>query len=307
MSDNPDDRKEFLAPPPKNVNAPGSDTMLGEKLGVEVRHRCHTLDKDLKTAEHRFFRRSVICDSNVTALDLPSKACIPTSLPDCESPAGSSGLSSAPGGVPEICAAAVVEEHVEEAVEAGGPASSDHADKPILCEHESGTWIQSESPRNIAAQPEVTSTPERGNEAAEKCEEEKEAAKARVEAEQREVQEDEEVETKAVGTSPDGRFLKFDIEIGRGSFKTVYKGLDTETTVEVAWCELQQGLVEEQEQQEEATPYSPRHMVQPEGGLDGSDMLSRPCRARSVPGGHRSSGFSRGFGHPESEDFVFEK
>lgn len=39
--------------------------------------------------------------------------------------------------------------------------------------------------------------------------------------------------------SNDGRFLKFDIEIGRGSFKTVYKGLDTETTVEVAWCELQ--------------------------------------------------------------------
>lgn len=73
-------------------------------------------------------------------------------------------------------------------------------------------------------------------------EEEKELAKAR--AEQREaekrVQDDiEEVETKAVGTSPDGRFLKFDIEIGRGSFKTVYKGLDTETTVEVAWCELQ--------------------------------------------------------------------
>ncbi|XP_007433561.1 serine/threonine-protein kinase WNK4-like, partial [Python bivittatus] len=49
----------------------------------------------------------------------------------------------------------------------------------------------------------------------------------------------EELETKAVAFSPDGRFLKFDIEIGRGSFKTVYKGLDTETTVEVAWCELQ--------------------------------------------------------------------
>jgi WNK lysine deficient protein kinase len=49
----------------------------------------------------------------------------------------------------------------------------------------------------------------------------------------------EELETKAVGMSNDGRFLKFDIEIGRGSFKTVYKGLDTETTVEVAWCELQ--------------------------------------------------------------------
>ncbi|TNN03266.1 hypothetical protein fugu_000295 [Takifugu bimaculatus] len=51
--------------------------------------------------------------------------------------------------------------------------------------------------------------------------------------------EKEDVETKAVATSPDGRYLKFNIEIGRGSFKTVYKGLDTETTVEVAWCELQ--------------------------------------------------------------------
>ncbi|XP_070958009.1 serine/threonine-protein kinase WNK4-like [Oncorhynchus clarkii lewisi] len=55
----------------------------------------------------------------------------------------------------------------------------------------------------------------------------------------REQEEKDEIETKAVATSPDGRFLKFNIEIGRGSFKTVYKGLDTETTVEVAWCELQ--------------------------------------------------------------------
>ena len=39
--------------------------------------------------------------------------------------------------------------------------------------------------------------------------------------------------------SPGGRFLKYDVEIGRGSFKTVYKGLDTETGVAVAWCELQ--------------------------------------------------------------------
>ncbi|XP_074054435.1 serine/threonine-protein kinase WNK2 isoform X3 [Macrotis lagotis] len=51
--------------------------------------------------------------------------------------------------------------------------------------------------------------------------------------------EDDEDDLKAVATSPDGRFLKFDIELGRGSFKTVYKGLDTETWVEVAWCELQ--------------------------------------------------------------------
>lgn len=38
--------------------------------------------------------------------------------------------------------------------------------------------------------------------------------------------------------SPDGRYIKLDDEIGRGSFKTVYKGLDCETGVNVAWCEL---------------------------------------------------------------------
>lgn len=43
----------------------------------------------------------------------------------------------------------------------------------------------------------------------------------------------------AVAQSENGRFFKFDIEIGRGSFKTVYKGLDTDTGVAVAWCELQ--------------------------------------------------------------------
>ena len=48
-------------------------------------------------------------------------------------------------------------------------------------------------------------------------------------------------EDRAVSYSPDSqkRFLKFDLEIGRGSFKTVYKGLDTETGVAIAWCELQ--------------------------------------------------------------------
>ncbi|NXV49233.1 WNK4 kinase, partial [Uria aalge] len=61
--------------------------------------------------------------------------------------------------------------------------------------------------------------------------------------------ESEEVETRAVATSPDGRYLKFDIEIGRGSFKTVYKGLDTETTVEVAWCELQTRKLSKTERQ----------------------------------------------------------
>nr|XP_019957048.1 PREDICTED: serine/threonine-protein kinase WNK2-like isoform X2 [Paralichthys olivaceus] len=66
---------------------------------------------------------------------------------------------------------------------------------------------------------------------------------------------EEEPGMKAVSTSPGGRFLKFDIELGRGSFKTVYKGLDTETWVEVAWCELQErklSKVERQRFKEEA-------------------------------------------------------
>lgn len=53
--------------------------------------------------------------------------------------------------------------------------------------------------------------------------------------------EDDDDEEKAIGISPDGRFLKFEEEIGRGSFKTVYRGLDTQTGVAVAWCELQVG------------------------------------------------------------------
>ncbi|XP_066196355.1 serine/threonine-protein kinase WNK3, partial [Sylvia atricapilla] len=54
---------------------------------------------------------------------------------------------------------------------------------------------------------------------------------------------------KAVATSPGGRFLKFDIELGRGAFKTVFKGFDTDTWVEVAWCELQDRKLTKAEQQ----------------------------------------------------------
>ena len=65
--------------------------------------------------------------------------------------------------------------------------------------------------------------------------------KKETEGEKKDIVSDKEDETeeKAVNTSPGGRFLKFDTEIGRGSFKTVFKGLDTETGVQVAWCELQ--------------------------------------------------------------------
>uniref|UniRef100_A0A8C5S292 non-specific serine/threonine protein kinase n=1 Tax=Laticauda laticaudata TaxID=8630 RepID=A0A8C5S292_LATLA len=75
------------------------------------------------------------------------------------------------------------------------------------------------------------------------------SAESRQDREHWEQEENEEAETRAVATSPDGRFLKFDIEIGRGSFKTVYKGLDTETTVEVAWCELQTRKLSKMERQ----------------------------------------------------------
>ncbi|CAL8325153.1 unnamed protein product [Merluccius merluccius] len=73
------------------------------------------------------------------------------------------------------------------------------------------------------------------------------AAVASVQASSEETEE--EAEMKAVSTSPGGRFLKFDIELGRGSFKTVYKGLDTETWVEVAWCELQDRKLTKMERQ----------------------------------------------------------
>merc|ERR1712050_197152 len=52
-----------------------------------------------------------------------------------------------------------------------------------------------------------------------------------------EIDQNEEEEPKAIDSSRDERYLKFDEEIGRGSFKTVSKGLDTETGVAVAWCE----------------------------------------------------------------------
>uniref|UniRef100_A0A915N8W9 non-specific serine/threonine protein kinase n=1 Tax=Meloidogyne javanica TaxID=6303 RepID=A0A915N8W9_MELJA len=56
-------------------------------------------------------------------------------------------------------------------------------------------------------------------------------------------------EEKPIDKSPDGRFLKFDEELGRGSFKTVYRGLDTETGVAVAWCELQEQKLSKPERQ----------------------------------------------------------
>ena len=50
----------------------------------------------------------------------------------------------------------------------------------------------------------------------------------------KEEEEEEDLHTK----SPDGRYIRQNDEIGRGSFKTVFKGLDVETGVAIAWCEL---------------------------------------------------------------------
>ena len=80
---------------------------------------------------------------------------------------------------------------------------------------------------------------DKNGEGKEKKEESKLTEGTETKEEKGEVGTSDEKEEKAVKNSPDGRFLKFDTEIGRGSFKTVYKGLDTETGVQVAWCELQ--------------------------------------------------------------------
>lgn len=268
----------------KNVNgSASSDSHLVEKLSGQpvVQRRRHTMERDSKTAEHRFFRRSVICDSNVTALDLPSKAAvILTSPPDCQGPptflpsqpsghgpeegeAGDEqvqaltlqpGLGSVEGelrdadlGVGTSTLAAPTCSSGAHSAEGTGkepsPSALDVTDKTVCKQldvtlHPKDTQEKGKDEKEADPGSVSSLVEEKDKE----TEEEKELARAR--AEQREaekrVQEDiEEAETKAVGTSPDGRFLKFDIEIGRGSFKTVYKGLDTETTVEVAWCELQ--------------------------------------------------------------------
>jgi WNK lysine deficient protein kinase len=59
----------------------------------------------------------------------------------------------------------------------------------------------------------------------EEDEEEEEEEEEDEEKNKKKKKEDEEEEPKAIDTSPDGRYLKFEEEIGRGSFKTVFKGL----------------------------------------------------------------------------------
>ncbi|XP_021587840.2 serine/threonine-protein kinase WNK1 isoform X13 [Ictidomys tridecemlineatus] len=249
----------FLSPPtPAPKNGSSSDSSVGEKLGAaatdagtgrteEYRRRRHTMDKDSRgaaatttTTEHRFFRRSVICDSNATALELPG---LPFSIPQ----------PGVPAVVPQI---APSEPHREETLTA--TAVSQVAQQPPVTaapgEQAVAGPVTSTAPSSTSkdrpvSQPNLVGSKEEPPPARSGSGSGGSSAKE-LQEEQRQLQDDiEELETKAVGMSNDGRFLKFDIEIGRGSFKTVYKGLDTETTVEVAWCELQDRKLTKSERQ----------------------------------------------------------
>ncbi|VDM66234.1 unnamed protein product [Strongylus vulgaris] len=102
----------------------------------------------------------------------------------------------------------------------------------------------------IAASEQLASEAKAAAEAAATEEREKERRDEEVRAkEQLEVDDDFDAQEKPIDKSPSGRFLKFDEELGRGSFKTVYRGLDTETGVAVAWCELQESKLNKAERQ----------------------------------------------------------
>nr|XP_015006224.2 serine/threonine-protein kinase WNK1 isoform X23 [Macaca mulatta] len=247
----------FLSPPaPAPKNGSSSDSSVGEKLGAaaadagtgrteEYRRRRHTMDKDSRgaaatttTTEHRFFRRSVICDSNATALELPG---LPLALPQ----------PGIPAVVPQ---SAPPEPHREETVAA--TAASQVAQQPPAAAAPGEQAVAGPAPSTVpsstskdrpVSQPSLVGSKEEPPPARSGSG----GGSAKEPQEERSQQQDdiEELETKAVGMSNDGRFLKFDIEIGRGSFKTVYKGLDTETTVEVAWCELQDRKLTKSERQ----------------------------------------------------------
>ncbi|XP_033018712.1 serine/threonine-protein kinase WNK1 isoform X12 [Lacerta agilis] len=269
MSGGASETPRFLAPPPPPPkNGCSSDSSVGEKLGVaatataatgdpeasegsgarieEYRRRRHTMDKDSRGAaatEHRFFRRSVICDSNATALELPRLQ--PAAPPPAAAARGSIPpvLGSPPESVIQAACASVTASQaptllLQQAPPLPPPAEGQPGQEaqvtkdvaPLLLSKEDGLEATPLPPTSTAG---ITAVSARD-----------------LQEERTKQQEDiEELETKAVAFSPDGRFLKFDIEIGRGSFKTVYKGLDTETTVEVAWCELQDRKLSKSERQ----------------------------------------------------------
>ena len=100
-------------------------------------------------------------------------------------------------------------------------------------------------PKKVSAKTEKLSTAEKLDKSQQehivrKAANVREAVKAHREGKRRgqESSDEEEEEEKTLETSPDGKYYKVNQEIGRGSFKTVYRGLDANTGVAVAWCEL---------------------------------------------------------------------
>ncbi|NWV47110.1 WNK1 kinase, partial [Daphoenositta chrysoptera] len=253
----------LVPPPPPPKNGSSSDSSVGDKLGAaehgasgaggagggpgnggrseEYRRRRHTMDKDSRGAaatEHRFFRRSVICDSNATALELPSLQPAAPSAPVSGGSAAPSVFPPEGAGRTPYSAAAAAEAESRPPPPAPVPLEGQSAEEPPAAKDAAPLLPKEEEEGDEATALPPTSAAGSLSAASREFEE------------RRTQQEDiEELETKAVGISPDGRFLKFDIEIGRGSFKTVYKGLDTETTVEVAWCELQDRKLSKSERQ----------------------------------------------------------
>ncbi|KAM4783130.1 serine/threonine-protein kinase WNK1 isoform 17-T17 [Cyanocitta cristata] len=253
----------LVPPPPPPKNGSSSDSSVGDKLGAaehgasgaggagggpgnggrseEYRRRRHTMDKDSRGAaatEHRFFRRSVICDSNATALELPSLQPAAPSAPVSGGSAAPSVFPPEGAGRTPYTPVTVAEADSRPPPPAPLPLEGQSAEEPPAAKDAAPLLPKEEEEGDEATALPPTSAAGSLSAASREFEE------------RRTQQEDiEELETKAVGISPDGRFLKFDIEIGRGSFKTVYKGLDTETTVEVAWCELQDRKLSRSERQ----------------------------------------------------------
>ncbi|XP_066490675.1 serine/threonine-protein kinase WNK1-like isoform X5 [Tiliqua scincoides] len=255
----------LVPPPPPPKNGSSSDSSVGEKLGAaaaaaaagadregsergseEYRRRRHTMDKDSRGAaatEHRFFRRSVICDSNATALELPRlqpaappppAAAASGSIPPVLGSPPESAIQAASASVTASQAPALLLHHQQQPPSLPTPAE----EPPVTAKEVAPLLLAKEE--GLEATP-LPPTSTAGSTLA--------SARDLQEERSRQQEDIEELETKAVAFSPDGRFLKFDIEIGRGSFKTVYKGLDTETTVEVAWCELQDRKLSKSERQ----------------------------------------------------------
>ncbi|CAD59142.2 Serine/threonine-protein kinase WNK [Caenorhabditis elegans] len=132
------------------------------------------------------------------------------------------------------------------------PSDAANNDKPIQQRHSILSNVRTltqamvnDGPRTLTGDDmdKMVSEEERARKEQEKREEEEKAAR-RID-----VEDDFDAQEKPIDKSKNGRFLKFDEELGRGSFKTVFRGLDTETGVAVAWCELQESKLNKTERQ----------------------------------------------------------